>query len=396
MTAISPTLRRRTIRSWWAAAGAAMIMGAMGAGAPAPLSTIGPTGALTDVTPGLPTGPATEAVVAARRVAAAQGARYAGTYWDATREVMVVTATGLGTATPGSAGSGILVETGVPRAETSGSAGHDVRLEPATYPLAELRDLAARAAAARNPDIAESYVDPSTNRVVLVARPGHRAALAAHTADPRITVRQAVAEPVRVAGGSPLVGGGAACTMGFTGTLRGVPVFLTAGHCGKQGTTFTSDGHSAGRVTDVVFPESDYAVGVFDGAGPRGVVATGPWGSVPVHGSLEAPSGARICAMGSASGWACGAIVATGVTVRYGEGATAQYVHNLTKVAVCRSGGDSGGPWLWGAQAQGLTSGGAGTHGPGCAGASGDQVAYLQPVNPVLEATGVVLDTASE
>ena len=40
-----------------------------------------------------------------------------------------------------------------------------------------------------------------------------------------------------------------------------------------------------------------------------------------------------------------------------------------------------------------MTSGGAGSHGPGCSGASGDQVAYLQPINPILAATGVVLDT---
>ena len=45
-------------------------------------------------------------------------------------------------------------------------------------------------------------------------------------------------------------------------------------------------------------------------------------------------------------------------------------------------------------RAQGLTSGGAGSHGPGCTGTTGEQAAYLQPINPVLEATGVVLDIA--
>lgn len=262
-----------------------------------------------------------------------------------------------------------------------------------TSPPADLHQLAVDIEARRLPDVVETYVDVRAERVVVTAQPGRRAVVAAAVTDARASVREAAAEPVRAAAGSPLVGGGAVCTMGFTGTQRGIPVFLTAGHCGRQGTTFTSDGRSAGRVSDVVFPESDYAIGVFDGGGPRGIVASSTVAAVPVHGSLEAPIGSRICTMGSSSGWACGTIVATDVTVRYGSGASAQYVRGLTKVDICRSGGDSGGPWLWGNQAQGMTSGGAGSHGPGCSGASGDQVAYLQPINPILAATGVVLDT---
>ncbi|QQS00425.1 MAG: alpha-lytic protease prodomain-containing protein [Austwickia sp.] len=321
-------------------------------------------------------GPTPQVLAAALTLADRVGARFGGSYWDAAAAQMVVRVA------PGSAGS-----SGAP------AAGDDVRLEPTTYPLAELRELAASLAADDRPDVAELYVDPVAGRVVVAARPGRSEQLTAGIHDDRVVVREVASEPVRPAGGSPLVGGGAACTMGFTGTRRGVPVFLTAGHCGREGTTFTSDGRSAGRITDVVFPESDYAVGVFEGSGPRGSVAAGTLAAVPVRGSLEAPVGSRVCSMGSSSGWACGAIVATGVTVRYGSGATTQYVRGLTKVDVCRSGGDSGGPWLWGTQAQGLTSGGAGQHGPGCAGAQGDQVAYFQPINPVLDATGVVLDT---
>lgn len=322
-------------------------------------------------------GPTAEVLAAASTTAHRAGARFGGSYWDAQRGAMVVRVTPQG------------------GASTDGPTGRDgVRVEAATYGLNELATLAARFGTHRSPDIAESFVDVRAGRVTLIARPGRAAAVAAAVDDRRVAVAEAAAEPVRAAAGSPLVGGGAACTLGFTGTRRGVPVFLTAGHCGKEGTTFTSDGRSAGRVTDVVFPEADYAVGVFEGSGPRGVVATGSLSTVPVRGSLQAPVGATICSMGSSSGWACGAIVATDVTVRYGAGDAAQYVHGLTKVALCRSGGDSGGPWLWGTQAQGLTSGGAGTHGPGCAAATGAQVAYLQPINPVLDATGVVLDRA--
>lgn len=322
-------------------------------------------------------GPTPALVAAATAVADRAGAAVGGTYWDAARRQMVVRVT---------TRTGALGDADRPEA--------GVRIEPAPYPLADLQALAGALTARRLPDVVETYVDVRAGRVTVAAAPGRGATVDAAIHDRRVVVREAPAEPVRAAGGSPLVGGGAACTMGFTGTRRGVPVFLTAGHCGREGTTFTSDGRSAGRVTDVVFPESDYAVGVFEGSGPRGVVATGPLATAPVRGSLAAPVGTRVCSMGSSSGWACGTIVATGVTVRYGSGAATQYVRGLTKVDVCRSGGDSGGPWLWGTQAQGLTSGGAGTHGAGCVGASGEQAAYLQPINPVLDATGVVLDTA--
>lgn len=331
-------------------------------------------------------GPSPAELAAAARTLSAAGATAGGSYWDSTRGEMVVRlapAVGSTPAGVGARGAALRPEPGV-------------RVEATTYPLAELTELARALEARSLPDVTESYVDVRAGRVVVTTLPGRTArvaALAGVAGDPRVEVRAGAAEPVRASAGSPLVGGGAACTMGFTGTRRGVPVFLTAGHCGREGTTFTSDGRSAGRVTDVVFPESDYAVGEFEGTGPRGVVAAGGGAVVPVTGSQEAPVGSRVCAMGSASGWACGTVVATGVTVRYGSGTTTQYVRGLTKVDVCRSGGDSGGPWMWGTQAQGLTSGGAGTHGPGCAAESGEQVSYLQPINPVLDATGVVLDT---
>ena len=104
---------------------------------------------------------------------------------------------------------------------------------------------------------------------------------------------------------------------------------------------------------------------------------------LPVAGNTEAPVGAAVCRSGSTTGTFCGTILAKNQTVNYPEGA----VTGLTRTDVCAEGGDSGGPWLSGDQAQGVTSGGSGDCTVG-----GET--FFQPVNEILATNNLTLVTS--
>lgn len=110
---------------------------------------------------------------------------------------------------------------------------------------------------------------------------------------------------------------------------------------------------------------------------PQPVVNDFNGGAVPVNGSQEAPVGASICRSGSTTGAFCGVIQAKNATVNYPEGT----VTGLTQTNVCAEPGDSGGSWISGDQAQGVTSGGAGD-------CTAGGVTFFQPVNEILRSTG--------
>ena len=106
---------------------------------------------------------------------------------------------------------------------------------------------------------------------------------------------------------------------------------------------------------------------------------------VQVAGSVQALVGASVCRSGSTSGWHCGTIQRLGTTVRYAEGT----VNGLTQTNVCAEPGDSGGPFIAGAQAPGVTSGGSGDCTRG-------GTTFFQPVNPILSDFGLTLRTTSQ
>jgi streptogrisin C len=111
--------------------------------------------------------------------------------------------------------------------------------------------------------------------------------------------------------------------------------------------------------------------------------------NVAVRGSTESGVGAAICRSGYASGWRCGTITATNVTVNYSAGA----VFGLRQSSACLTQGDSGGSWIVGNQAQGVSSGGqlgAGT--PPLSNCQfANPVSYYQRINPLLSAYGLSL-----
>ncbi len=128
------------------------------------------------------------------------------------------------------------------------------------------------------------------------------------------------------------------------------------------------------------FPGNDYAwVRVAAGNTPRALVNRYP-GTVPVAGSTEAAVGSSVCRSGSTTGWRCGTIQQKNASVTYPEGT----ITGLTRTNACAEPGDSGGSWLTGDQAQGVTSGGSGN-------CTSGGVIYFQPVNEILSAYNLTL-----
>jgi streptogrisin C len=238
--------------------------------------------------------------------------------------------------------------------------------------------------------VAGWYVDVSTNQVVVLARRGStgaasawvgRAGVAAGAV--RVVASSEQPKPLfDVRGGDPyFIDNRARCSIGFAVTTG----FVTAGHCGQVGSTTTGFNQAAqGQFTASSFPgTNDYGVVAVNGNWtPQPVVNDFNGGTVPVAGSQEAPVGASVCRSGSTTGTHCGVIQAKNATVNYPEGA----VTGLTRTDVCAEAGDSGGPWLSGDQAQGVTSGGSGDCQSG-------GTTFFQPVNEILTDNGLTLVT---
>ncbi|MCZ9353547.1 S1 family peptidase [Streptomyces mutabilis] len=236
------------------------------------------------------------------------------------------------------------------------------------------------------------HVDPAANSVVVDVVRGERGdndvrnfLEQAREAGP-VTVRTVASAPSTFAagtvGGDPYYTGNVRCSIGFS--VHGG--FVTAGHCGRAGATVRGwDGSHIGTFQGSSFPGDDYAW-VSVGSGWWTVPVVLGWGTVSdqlVRGSNEAPVGASICRSGSTTHWHCGTVLAKNETVNYSQGA----VHQMTKTSVCAEGGDSGGSFISGDQAQGVTSGGWGN----CS--SGGET-WFQPVNEILNRYGLTLHTA--
>ncbi|MEU0357421.1 S1 family peptidase [Streptomyces cyaneofuscatus] len=240
--------------------------------------------------------------------------------------------------------------------------------------------------------VASWRVDPATSRVVVNVVDSAqgdndvRAFVAkARKAGP-VTVERTAEAPQTFAagtvGGDPYYTGNVRCSIGFS--VHGG--FVTAGHCGGTGQQVRGwDNSYIGNFQGSSFPGDDYAW-VNVGSGWWTVPVVLGWGTVPdqlVRGSNEAPIGASICRSGSTTRWHCGRVLAKNETVNYSQGA----VHQMTKTSVCAQGGDSGGSFISGDQAQGVTSGGWGN----CS--SGGETWY-QPINEILNRYGLRLHTA--
>ncbi|WP_328471946.1 ricin-type beta-trefoil lectin domain protein [Actinoplanes sp. NBC_00393] len=232
------------------------------------------------------------------------------------------------------------------------------------------------------------FVDPATNSVVLTAKPGAEAQarrFAAASGAGAVTVRTSTAQRPQpmydIRGGDQFViNGNTLCSIGFA--VAGG--FVTAGHCGGTGSpTLGFNNQAQGTFAGSSFPGNDYAW-----VRTNGNWVSQPWvnnysgGNVTVAGSQEAAIGSSICRSGRTTGWRCGTLLGKNETINYAQGA----VSGLSRSNACAQPGDSGGSWISGNQAQGVTSGGSGNCTTG-------GTMWFQPVNEILQVYGLSLTT---
>ncbi|MEU5529706.1 ricin-type beta-trefoil lectin domain protein [Micromonospora chersina] len=247
-----------------------------------------------------------------------------------------------------------------------------------------------RAARHRPPsEVRGWYVDVVANEVVVLVAPGR-----GHAAGTFVTASGVPASAVRyvpapdaprpmydIRGGDQFViNGNVLCSVGFA--VAGG--FVTAGHCGGAGSsTLGYNNVSQGTFAGSSFPGNDYAWVRTNGDWtPRPWVNNYAGGNAPVAGSRDAVIGSSVCRSGRTTGWRCGTLLGREETVNYAQGA----VYGLSRSNACAEGGDSGGAWLSGDQAQGVTSGGTGNCSTG-------GTMWFQPVNEILGAYGLSLVT---
>lgn len=269
------------------------------------------------------------------------------------------------------------------------------RAEVVDHSLAELDDAKAaldRVALRTAPkDVPAWYVDVSANRVVVQAGKASAAeALLAEAGVSRdlVKIAHSTEQPRTFAdlrgGDAYYMNGSGRCSIGFPvkrGTQSG---FVSAGHCGTPGVSTSGYNQQAqGSFQGSTFPGRDYSwVATNTNWTPRPLVNGYGNGDVTVTGSTEAIEGQSVCRSGSTTGWHCGTIQQRNSSVTYQEGT----VSGVTRTNVCAEPGDSGGSFISGSQAQGVTSGGTGNCSQG-------GVTYFQPLNPALQAYGLTLVT---
>ncbi|MFJ8650212.1 carbohydrate-binding protein [Streptomyces sp. NPDC093546] len=275
------------------------------------------------------------------------------------------------------------------------AAGARARVVPHTLAELDRTKAALDRAALRNStaDAPVWYVDVRANTVVIraVKTSAAESLIRASGAD-RTRVRvEATTERPRplydIRGGDAYyMSGGGRCSVGFAITRGTQQGFATAGHCGRAGTSTSGFNQVA---------QGTFQASSFPGRDMAWVAANSSWTSTPyvkgaggqnvqVTGSVQQPVGASICRSGSTTGWHCGTIQQHNTSVTYPEGT----ITGVTRTSVCAEPGDSGGSYISGSQAQGVTSGGSGDCRSG-------GTTFHQPINPLLQAYGLTLRTTT-
>jgi streptogrisin D len=192
-----------------------------------------------------------------------------------------------------------------------------------------------------------------------------------------------------IEGGDAIFGGGSRCSLGFNVTTGdGQPGFLTAGHCGVADDQWSEDPNGApiGTVQAATFPgEGDFALVTYDDPATvaPGTVDLGNGQTLDIVGADDAAVGQEVFRMGSTTGLNSGQVTGLNATVNYPEGT----VTGLIQTNVCAEPGDSGGAlFTRDGAAIGLTSGGSGD----CT--SGGET-FFQPVTTALAAVGAEITT---
>ncbi|MEU5283976.1 S1 family peptidase [Streptomyces sp. NPDC020755] len=207
---------------------------------------------------------------------------------------------------------------------------------------------------------------------------------------------QAVVPP-----GSRMTFNGYLCSVGYGAKDRsGRQVLVTAGHCIEDLPALAYNGTRFAKGTHTRFAlgtrSVDMGIAAVDAGHSIGLDVTtyGRAGTVPVKGSKRAPSGAALCKSGQTTQWTCGRVGSYNVSVTYTDqnGGPDTVVTGLASSSVCTQGGDSGGAYISGDQAQGMTSGGPSNQ--RCNGqVNSPGSSYFQPLDDALAYYGLTLNT---
>lgn len=191
---------------------------------------------------------------------------------------------------------------------------------------------------------------------------------------------------VLIAGGQPIYGTSARCSLGANVSQRGVAFFITAGHCTSTSATwYANSGQTTvlGTRTGSSFPGNDYGIIRYTNTSiPHpSAVYTYP-GTVTINGPGNPVVGMTVCRSGSTTGVRCGQITGLNQTVNYANGT----VTGLIRTNICAEPGDSGGPLYNPANGQiiGILSGGSGNCTTG-------GTTFYQPIQEILSAYGVTI-----
>ncbi|MCP9211536.1 S1 family peptidase [Streptomyces sp. NEAU-Y11] len=187
--------------------------------------------------------------------------------------------------------------------------------------------------------------------------------------------------------------GGGVCSVGYGARDRSGKQFLvSAGHCLEGLPDLTYEGNHFAKATNTRFHKGQNSVDMGIAKLDKGVKIETKVHGKDVRGSKRASSGAAMCKEGQTTGWTCGKVKSYNVTVTYDDphGGPQTTVKGLASSTVCTEGGDSGGAYISGNQAQGMTSGGP--QDQQCDGSSGKS-SFFQPLDDTLRHYGLSLNT---
>ncbi len=189
------------------------------------------------------------------------------------------------------------------------------------------------------------------------------------------------------------------CSVGYGARdSSGRQYLVTAGHCVTNTLRYDGAAFAQGYKTRYALGTRSVDMGILTiNSGHSITTSVGTWGNsnpVAVRGGSRASSGASVCKSGATTGWTCGTIGSYNNTVTYVDlnGGPDTVVSGLATSSVCVEGGDSGGAYISGNQAQGMTSGGP-TNQQCTGGVNSRGSSYFQPLDDALRYYGLTLNT---
>ncbi len=258
-------------------------------------------------------------------------------------------------------------------------------------------------ALASNGSVASVVPDIKADTVVITVTnaKGEKAAKkAAAKFGEAVTIQRGEANTMQknVKGGDKMMLGGGYCSAGFPANDGSKNYMVWAGHCLDGIDRVTDEGGSlVGTAADTKFKSYSgrisYDMGIValaDGVTLDGTI--NQYNARGAHldatkGAWKAPIGTDTCKSGATSGITCGQVTGYGASVTYSDhqGRVQARVENLGTASICTASGDSGGAYVSGGYAVGMTSGGPSNQQCGFNGGYVDGTSYFQPVTDALE-----------